>query len=112
MGAAARFSYPRGVACDKHGNAYISDSGNSCIRIVSAQGLVSTLAGARQQPGFADGHRELARFRNPQGIAVGPEGALFIADFGNHVIRRVSLSGHVSTIAGSGDAGDDAEGPD
>jgi len=106
LGPAARFSYPRGVACDKHGNVYVCDSGNSCIRQVSAQGLVSTLVGARQQPGFADGHRELARFRNPQGIAMGPGGALVIADSGNHVIRMVSLSGLVSTIAGSGDAGD------
>jgi len=62
--------------------------------------LVSTVAGVLETPGFNDGAALSSRFFNPHGIAVDGEGNLFIADRYNHTIRKISVTGMVTTLAG------------
>ena len=104
-GSAARFGYPTGIAIDAAGNLYVADRGNHRIRKVTPEGEVSTLAGGEQ--GFADGQGNAARFFWPDGIAIDAAGNLYVADMGNHRIRKVTPDGTVSTLAGSGPTGYD-----
>jgi sugar lactone lactonase YvrE len=100
--ADARFNWPAGVAIDAEGNIIVADSGNDCIRKVTPDGTVSTLAGSREgEDGFADGAAADARFRGPEGVAIDAEGNIIVADSGNHCIRKVTPDGTVSTLAGS-----------
>jgi hypothetical protein len=109
-GTAAEFNYPTGVAVDSAGNVYVAD--NIRIRVVSPSGTVSTLAGsgaAGASAGFANGVGPAAQFYNPAGVAVDTAGNVYVADYNNNLIRVVSPSGTVSTLAGSG--GGFANGP-
>jgi sugar lactone lactonase YvrE len=99
--ATARFLLPFGVAVDSGGNLYVADGGNQTIRRISAAGVVSTLAGAAGQAGFADGAGANARFNFPWGVTVDRNGNVFVADSENHVIRRVTPAGVVTTFAGA-----------
>lgn len=103
--AEARFNAPVGLAMGKDGSIFVADTYNDCIRVISPDGQVKTLAGGRE-PGFADGAGAEAHFDTPCGIAVAKDGSLLIADTGNHRIRRVGLNGSVVTVAGSGDTSD------
>lgn len=107
-GSSARFFSPVGIAVDASGNLYVADAGNHSIRLVSPGGVVTTLAGFNDAPGHADGPGVAARFRSPFGVALGPDGHLYVADNGNAVIRRITLpDGIVSTYAGGvGQTGD------
>ncbi len=108
QGSAARFNVPWGIAVDPNGTVYVADSENHVIRRISPAGMVSTHAGKSGVTGPADGTGEAARFQQPRGIALDAAGNLFVADHGNHTVRRVSSSGFVVTIAGSpGVIGDD-----
>ena len=104
-GPAAQFNSPTGVACDGRGNVYVADFNNQRIRcIVAVTGVVTTLAGSAF--GFADGQGTAAQFRTPYGVACDASGNVFVADFGNHRIRRiVAATGVVTTLAGSGTFG-------
>jgi sugar lactone lactonase YvrE len=95
---------PTGVATDGAGHVYISDNSNDEIRVVDlTTGVLSTLAGAPRQAGSTDGTAAAARFNSPQGLAVGPDGALYVADFLNDAIRKVDpTSGVVTTVVGPG----------
>jgi len=98
--AEALFSFPSGIAMDDGGNLYIADAGNHVVRRISPDGAVTTIAGQPGQLGFADGPAEDALFREPQGIAVSPDGKMvYIADTGNHLIRIIE-NGSVRTLAG------------
>lgn len=100
----ARFADPYGVAVDTDGTLYVADAGdNNRIRRIGSDGKVSTLAGS--QEGFADGMRAAAKFDTPSGLALDRFGNLYVADTGNHAIRKVSPQGMVSTVAGTGLAG-------
>ena len=101
VGSAARFSEPSGLAVDGDGNVYVGDTWNYTIRKVSPDGAVSTLAGATQQRGSTDGSGSAARFDWPYGLAVGPDGRVYVADSGNHLIRAVTPAGAVTTAAGA-----------
>jgi sugar lactone lactonase YvrE len=101
LGAAARFLSPFGVAVDASGNAYVADNGNDTIRKVTPAGAVTTLAGSAGQSGNADGTGPAARFNRPAGVAVDGAGNLFVADDGNDTIRKITLSGVVTTFAGT-----------
>lgn len=96
----ATFSYPKGVAVDGAGNVYVADTNAQTIRKVTPAGVVSTIAGMPGTPGSTDGQGNAARFRNPEGLAVGVSGNVYVADTGNHTIRMVSPTGAVTTIAG------------
>lgn len=98
QGTSARFSGPtNGAFCD--GSLFVTDTGNHSIRRISAEGVVSTWAGALTEEGAADGDRAAARFRLPKGIAADGQCNLFVADAGNNSIRRISTSGQVTTVA-------------
>jgi len=97
-GFSARFDSPVGLAVDAQGRLYVADSGNNRIRIVAPNGDTTTLAGTT--PGYADGPVSTARFNLPCGVAVGPDGSVYVADTGNHRLRRIK-DGQVTTLAGS-----------
>jgi hypothetical protein len=100
-GSAARFNYPFGITVDASSNLYITDTLNQTIRVISAAGAVTTLAGTVGTSGSADGTGTAAKFNNPAGIATDGTN-LFIADSSNHVIRKVVISsGVVTTFAGT-----------
>jgi sugar lactone lactonase YvrE len=101
MGAAARFFSPIGVAVDSAGNVYVADTSNHTIRKITPAGVVTTLAGTANQSGYVDGTGTAARFTSPAGVAVDSTGNLYVADTGNHIIRKISASGSVSTVAGT-----------
>lgn len=98
--AVAQFDEPAAVVVAADGTLYVADAKNSTIRRVGSDGLVSTIAGTGRA-GFADGAASFARFAEPQGIAIRADGALLVADAGNHRIRIIA-GGIVSTVAGSG----------
>lgn len=102
--AVARFKSPEGVVMDAAGNLIITDRGNNRIRKVSADGIVSPVAGATTA-GSVDGPAANARFRLPWKSAVDNAGNIFVADRDNHCIRKITADGTVSTFAGSGTAG-------
>ncbi|HWD19317.1 MAG TPA: protein kinase [Verrucomicrobiae bacterium] len=96
--SAARFWEPRGIAVDKAGALYITDSGNHTIRKITRDGLVVTLAGSAGNPGNVDGVGADARFASPQGIAVAADGFIYVAEPENRRLRRINADGVVSTI--------------
>lgn len=93
----AQFSYPVGVAIGSDGAVYVADQSNHSIRKIQ-DGQVSTLAGTGTE-GFRDGVGAQAQFDNPYGVAMGPNGTLYIADSGNHCIRKIQ-GDKVSTVVG------------
>lgn len=97
-GTAAKFDTPARAVLDAQGNLYLTDFGNSKIKIISPEGEVSTFAGSSR--GFTDGPSTTAQFSRPVGIVMDEIGNFFVADRGNHCIRKILPSGEVSTIAG------------
>ncbi|MEB3197804.1 MAG: carboxypeptidase regulatory-like domain-containing protein, partial [Candidatus Sericytochromatia bacterium] len=98
-GTVAKFSAPEGLALAPDGTLYVADGGNLRIRKVTADGMVSTLAGSGF--GDADGVGTAAKFAKPLGLALAPDGTLYVADKFNHRIRKVTREGVVSTLAGT-----------
>jgi sugar lactone lactonase YvrE len=109
-GAAARFSYPDGVAVDVAGNVFVADQSNNTIRKVTSSGVVTTLAGTAGLSGSADGTGAAARFNLPSGVAVDVAGNVFVADSYNNTIRKVTPSGVVTTLAGTAGLSGSADG--
>jgi hypothetical protein len=103
VGAAARFAGPVSMATDRHGNMFIADN-DDVIRKVTAAGEVTTFAGLAGEAGWKDGRGPDARFKTPRGIAVDAADNVYVADTGNHLIRKISPAGIVSTLAGNPDA--------
>jgi len=104
LSASASFNFPYGLAADQSGNVYVADTGAHLIRKISPVGLVSTLAGSGVA-GYTDGNGTGASFNQPRGVLVDVSGNVFVADYGNNVIRKVTSSGVVSTFAGTGTFG-------
>jgi DNA-binding beta-propeller fold protein YncE len=102
IGRQARFFYPTGLALDANGNLYAAEFYNHSIRkIVLSTGEVSTLAG-NGSSGNTNGTGAAARFNNPTGLAVASDGMIYVADYSNFLIRRITSAGVVTTFAGSG----------
>ncbi|MEQ1686506.1 MAG: hypothetical protein ABL916_22880, partial [Burkholderiaceae bacterium] len=97
----ALFRQPLGLTHDAAGNVYVADTANYTIRRIAPDGTVSTLAGVAGMAGTADGTGAAARFSRVNGIAIGPDGDLYVSDYDNARIRRVTTAGVVSTYAGS-----------
>lgn len=106
----ATFNLPTGVAVDAAGNVYVADSGNHVIRKISEGGVVTTLAGSAGVTGSGDGTGIAADFNTPFGVAVDASGNVYVADYGNHLIRKINSAGLVTTLAGTGVVGS-ANGP-
>lgn len=104
--ATAQFEGPTDVALDYQGNLYVTD--NYCVRKITAT-TVSTFAGTGTL-GYVDGPATTAKFGSLQGIAVSPQGVLYVSDYENACIRKIMPDGTVSTLAGSGQRGF-ADGP-
>ncbi|MCS6859128.1 MAG: hypothetical protein NZT92_02270 [Abditibacteriales bacterium] len=104
---AARFWCPAGLAWHPQKGLYIADAGNHRIRLLTPQGLVKTIAGGdtprdrhgRLLGGDVDGAATTARFRFPTGLALDGAGNLYVADTGNHSIRKIAPDGTVMTLA-------------
>ena len=101
--AAAGLSEPFGIAVAEDGAIYVAEGRAHAISRVSTDGTVQRVAGGRR--GFADGAGAEAAFDTPSHLAMGPDGAVYLADTGNHAIRRISPDGVVTTVAGDGIAG-------
>lgn len=104
-GTAARFSSPWGIAVDSFGNLFVVDTEVSTLRKITPDGVVTTLAGSPRLNGLVNGTGAAARFLVPYDVAVDTSGNIYVSDHGNHVIRKVTASGVVTTLAGSGTAG-------
>lgn len=108
-GDAAYFAGLAGIAVDKDGNVFVSESkffskpetfSSGAIRKITPAGVVTTVAGAMITPGYVDGPGTSARFNNPGGLAFDAAGNLYIADTGNNAIRKMAPDGTVSTVIG------------
>lgn len=99
-GSAARFNYPMGIAVDAMGNVYVGDTDNYTLRKITPVGDVTTLAAQPGGFGQVEGTGSAARFYFPQGVTLDGSGNVFVADFYNHVIRKVTPAGVVTTFAG------------
>jgi len=95
----ARFNSPWKVAVDKNDNIIVADRSNHCIRLISADGIVSTIAG-NGSSGTTDGIGTAARFNYPQDVEVDPSGVIYVVDYTNDRIRKITTDGTVSTLAG------------
>ncbi len=100
-GSAARFYSPYGAAVDGSGNVYVADTWNYTIRKITPAGVVTTLAGTANSSGSADGTSSAARFKYPRGVAVDGSGNVYVADEGNQMIRKITPTGAVTTLAGT-----------
>ncbi|TGE18058.1 NHL repeat-containing protein [Hymenobacter elongatus] len=99
-GRAARFNRPTGIAVATDGAVYIADTDNHTIRRITPLGAVTTLAGTAGSKGHLDGQGTAARFNRPVGLAIDASGTLYVADGENHIIRKITLAGSVTTLAG------------
>ena len=99
-----------GVAADTDGNVYVADCGNDTIRKVTASGVVTTFAGVAGVADGADGTGSGAHFSQPTGVATDSVGNIYVADAGNNTIRKVTLAGVVTTVAGTAGVAGSADG--
>ncbi|MEA2345472.1 MAG: hypothetical protein QOF63_3641 [Thermoanaerobaculia bacterium] len=88
------------MATDSSGNVYVADSYNHAIRKITPAGAVTTLAGLAGTGGSADGTGSAARFYYPEGVTTDSSGNVYVADFYNHTIRKITPAGAVTTLAG------------
>jgi hypothetical protein len=93
------FSCPRQLSMDSTGRIILADQADSTIRVISTNGIVSTLAGTGGS-GFQNGYSNQALFYYPQGVCIDSNGSVYVADFVNDLIREISPSGMVSTFSG------------
>ena len=110
-GASAQFRNPNYLVLDTSNNIYLADKDNCVIRKITPSGVVSTYAGIAGPSGYVDGNSSIARFSLPTGICIDSNNNLYISDYGNGLIREVSSSGIVSTIAGQYNVLGSADGP-
>jgi len=101
--SSAGFAEPFGIAVAPGGVVYVTDGGAHRVRRLTTDGRIETVAGGTR--GFTDGTVAAARFDTPSAIALDAAGVLYVADTGNHAIRRITPDGVVSTLAGDGVAG-------
>lgn len=109
----AQFDKPLGIALDAAGSVYVTETASHAIRRITPDGSTNIFAGSMVTPGFVNGTAAAARFSSPVGLAVDGGGSIFVADKGNHSIRKISntigaggvISVNVVTFAGLGTPG-------
>lgn len=109
VGTAAKFNHPRSIVTDAMGNIYVADTDNHLIRKITPNGTVSTVAGTTQ--GDVNGTTATAKIYQPNDVAIDAAGNLYIADSGNHKIKKITTGGVVSTLAGADYGGTAKNGP-
>jgi trimeric autotransporter adhesin len=108
LATSATLNGPAGVSVDASGNIFIADSLNNVIREVTASnGNITTVGGSQAFPGFSgdNGPATSAGLNTPTGVFVGASGSIFIADRGNNRIRKFTVGGNMTTVAGNGGQG-------
>lgn len=103
-GSQAKFDRPEGVTVDPQGNVYVADWNNQRVRKINTSNVVTTFAG-NGTAGYADGTGSQATFNGPDGVGVDLDGNIYVADRYNNRIRKITPSGVVSTLAGTGATG-------
>jgi uncharacterized protein (TIGR03437 family) len=99
---AARLAIPAGLAVDRSGAIYVTDSENARIRKVTPTGSITTVAGTQHFKG--DGAQAAdALLHQPQKATVAPDGTIFFSDYLNHRVRKIAPNGVISTVAGDGE---------
>ncbi|MDR2385638.1 MAG: IPT/TIG domain-containing protein [Tannerella sp.] len=88
----AQFRSPAQMFCDADGNMYVADCDNHCIRRITPEMTVETVLGMPGTPGWKDGGKEEALFRNPRGIGIAQDGSVYVADNGNNRVRKLSIN--------------------
>ena len=108
----AQVGNPYAVAVDAAGNEYVADNQNDVIRKIDVNGVITTVAGNGTNGYSGDqGPATSAQLNDPRGVAVDANGNIYISDTGNQRIRKVdSVTGKISTIAGTGAAGYSGDG--
>lgn len=110
-GINAKLNMPSAVVLDQAGNLYIADAGNHVIRWLAADGVIRTLAGTGLSGSSGDGGpASAAQFNYPTALAFDPSGNLYVSDQRNHRIRRITPTGTITTVAGTGVEGDSGDG--
>ncbi|MDY7510009.1 NHL repeat-containing protein [Ralstonia wenshanensis] len=104
MAGSAKFATPVGIAVAASGNIYVTEFYGNDIRMITPGGIVTTLAGSATA-GSADGIGASASFNNPLGIAVDANENVYVADYSNNMIRKITPAGVVTTLAGTTTAG-------
>jgi len=99
-GVNAHFNSPAGLVADASGNVFLCDAGNHTIRKITSAGVVTTIAGSAGISGTTNAIGSAARFNSPRGITLDSGGNLYVADSGNHAIRKITPAGEVTTFAG------------
>ena len=104
--------HPTGIATDHHGNIYIADQGNTCIRKIDAAGNFSTFAGISSSGGYSGdgGPANAAKLYAPSSVATDSKGNVYISDQVNYRVRKVDTAGIITTIAGTGVMGHTGDG--
>jgi streptogramin lyase len=112
-GRLAELNQPTRLRLGPDGALYIADTGNNVIRRLDLNGIITTFAGTGEA-GYAgdDGPADEALLQSPYDMRFSPEGDLYVADAGNHVVRRIDAQGTITTVVGTGQAGlEGDEGP-
>ncbi|MFY9225559.1 MAG: hypothetical protein WAQ98_22975 [Blastocatellia bacterium] len=97
----AKFSRPSGITIDNEGNLYVADLNNHRIRKIDPNGSVSTFAGSEE--GYQDAIAKEAKFNHPKELAFDSKNNLYVVDMTNRMIRKISITGEVTTVAGGSD---------
>jgi streptogramin lyase len=95
-GSNAWFDTPNAVVVDSLGEGHVADTNNNLVRVVTVNGDVTAIAGSDVAAASTDGAGRNARFNAPRGIAIDASGVIYIADSGNHTIRRFGPAGGVA----------------
>ncbi|MGC4040186.1 MAG: T9SS type A sorting domain-containing protein [Flavobacterium sp.] len=104
QGTAARFNNPIGVAVASSGAIYVSDASNNRIRLIATSGAVTTVAGSGAS-GIVNGQGTAAQFNAPRAITIDGSGNIYVVDYNNNRIRKITSSGAVTTLSGTGSFG-------
>jgi sugar lactone lactonase YvrE len=105
IGASALFANPTGITKDATGNFYVADRNNNRIRKITPGGVVTTFAGSGSGGAIVNGTGIAAGFYTPYGITADPSGNLYVGEYSNQAVRKITPAAVVTTLAGNGTTG-------